>query len=285
MKPIIKSLYPLTLFLSIILFTCQNKPMNVEMRKENIHYKTIGSIELNMDVFYPKNYETRDDWPAVILFHGGHWIGGKPSMMHHIALKFAAKGFVAFTPVYRLQNDHEASPFEALKDAKSAIRYLRKHAQKLRINPTQIIAGGGSAGGQLVAAAACTTKYNEDGESLSTSCIPDGIILYAAVIDNGPTGYGHNRIGEQYHDFSPFHLVKENLPPTLILHGEDDELLSCDRMREYCTKLSGKNNVCSLKCYKGVGHKLNTSIYNGSVPMALSFFQETKILNLANPIK
>ena len=262
--------------------SCQDKQADVNKRQKQIHYKTIGDLELNMDVFYPKDYETRKAWPAVILFHGGHWVSGKSSMMHPVAKKFAAKGFVAFTPSYRLQRDHSTTPFEALKDAKSAIRYLRDNAQKLRINPSQIIAGGNSAGGHLVASAACTTKYNEESESLSTSCIPDGIILYAAVIDNGPAGYGHNRIGDQYVDFSPFHLVKENLPPTLILHGEDDELLSCDRMREYCMSLSGHRNKCSLKCYKGIGHKLNTSIYNGSVSMALRFFQDTKILNITN---
>lgn len=82
-----------------------------------------------MDILYPKEYESRDDWPAVILFHGGHWVNGKAPMMHPVAKKFASRGFVSFTPTYRLQRDHGANPFEALKDAKSAIRYLRDNAK------------------------------------------------------------------------------------------------------------------------------------------------------------
>lgn len=231
-----------------------------------------------MDAFYPKDYESKNQWPAVLLFHGGHWVGGKKSMMHPVAKNFSSKGFVAFSVQYRLQNEHNTTPFEALKDAKSAIRYLRNNAQEFRLDPDQIIAGGNSAGGHLAAAIACTSKYNEADDNLSTSCIPNGIILYAAVIDNGPEGYGYDRIKEQYVDFSPFHLVKENLPPTLILHGEDDKLLSCNRMRSYCQSLTSKQNACSLKCYRGVGHKLNTDIYNGSTSMAIKFFTENAIL-------
>ena len=235
-----------------------------------------------MDVFYPKDYEDSEEHPAVILFHGGHWIGGNKSMMHPVAKKFTAKGFVAFSVQYRLERENGSTPFDALKDAKSAIRYIRKNASTFKIDPQQIIAGGNSAGGHLVAAAACTDSYNEPSDDQNISCVPDGVILYAAVIDNGPTGYGYNRIGEKYLDFSPFHLVKANLPPTLILHGEDDELLSCDRMREYCQALIAKQNACSIKCYRDVGHKLNANIYHGSVSMAMQFFSEQKILETPN---
>lgn len=56
-----------------------------------------------------------------------------------------------------------------------------------------------SAGRQRVAAAACTARYNEKDESQSISCITDGVILYASVNNNGPTGYGYNynRIGDK----------------------------------------------------------------------------------------
>lgn len=274
-----KNFIPLFLLLFV---SCQNNTSSGSS-KSLIEYKSVDGHSLSMDVFYPKKYETKENWPAVIFFHGGHWVGGQKSMMHPVSKKFAAKGFVAFSVQYRLQKEHNATPFEALMDAKSAIRYVRENASEFRIDPNKIIAGGNSAGGHLVAAAASTNKYNHKDDRLSTSCIPDGIILYAAVIDNGPTGYGFERIGDEYLDFSPFHLVKENLPPTLILHGEDDELLSCDRMREYCQLMSGKGNACSLKCYKGVGHRLNGDIYNYSTTMAIKFFSDNLILNSENP--
>lgn len=240
-------------------------------------------MDLKMDVFYPKHYKSESSFPSIVIFHGGHWIGGKPTMMHHLAKEFANIGFVAFTPEYRTKNIHGATPFQGLKDAKSSIRYIRAHADQFKINPNQILAAGGSAGGHLAAATACTEKYNQEGEDKTISCIPDGLILYSAVIDNSPEGYGYERIGESYKEFSPFHLNKTNMPPTFIIHGENDDYISCDRMREYCRDLSINGRGCTIKCFENTGHRLNKKIYKSSIRMAMNMFKAKKIINLDIP--
>ena len=46
------------------------------------------------------------------------------------------------------------TPKECVQDAKSAVRWMRKNAATLGIDPDRIVAAGGSAGGHI---AACTT--------------------------------------------------------------------------------------------------------------------------------
>ena len=61
---------------------------------------------------------------------------------------------------YRVTKKHQSTPFESLKDAKSAIRYIRAHADTFHVDASKIIGAGGSTGGQLVAAAALIEDYN-----------------------------------------------------------------------------------------------------------------------------
>ncbi|MDC0936526.1 alpha/beta hydrolase fold domain-containing protein, partial [Pirellulales bacterium] len=44
------------------------------------------------------------------------------------------------------------TPWECVKDAKSAVRWLRVHAERFGIDETRIAVGGGSAGGHIAAA-------------------------------------------------------------------------------------------------------------------------------------
>jgi acetyl esterase/lipase len=59
---------------------------------------------------------------------------------------------VCFLADYRVNTRHLTSPFESLKDAKSAIRFIRQHAGDYHIDTAKIVASGGSAGGHLAAA-------------------------------------------------------------------------------------------------------------------------------------
>jgi len=85
-----------------------------------------------------------------------------------------------------------------VKDAKSAVRWIRKNALTYNIDPERIAAGGGSAGGHIAAATGTSTAFEEDGEDKSISSWPNLLVLFNPVIDNGPDGYGHSRV-KGYH--------------------------------------------------------------------------------------
>src|SRR3546814_4516630 len=60
---------------------------------------------LKGDLYYP---DTGPEIarPAVLLFHGGAWLGGYRFEMLHIAQALAQRGYVAFSIDYRLAPEH-----------------------------------------------------------------------------------------------------------------------------------------------------------------------------------
>ena len=144
-------------------------------------YKTVGGKELKMDVFLPGNYESGKIFPAVVFFHGGSWREGTPDMQYPDCAYLSKRGMIAVAVDYRLKDrDHVEVPLECVKDARSAIRFLRKNAEKLKVDTGKIVVAGDSAGGQLAAALAMITdqKMNDDCYDLSISYRPDALILH-----------------------------------------------------------------------------------------------------------
>ena len=65
------------------------------------------------------------------------------------------RGMVAISADYRVKRTHGVTPFECVEDGRAAIAFLRRHAERLGIDPSRICAAGGSAGGHVAACTAC----------------------------------------------------------------------------------------------------------------------------------
>ena len=115
-------------------------------------YKTIGDVKLKMHIFYPEDHKPTDKRPAIVFFYGGGWKGGSVGQFGNQSRYLASRGMVAMCAEYRTQNRHKTTPFECVIDGKSAVRWARKNAARLGIDPGKIAAGGGSAGGHVAAA-------------------------------------------------------------------------------------------------------------------------------------
>lgn len=217
-------------------------------------YKQIDSTKLYLEVYYPENMDTTKVYPAMVFYFGGGWNGGSRSQFAHQASYLSKRGLVCFLADYRIKNKHNATPFQCLEDAKSAMRFIRKNAELFHINPSKIIGSGGSAGGHLAAATALLDGYNSVKDDLSISCKPNALVLFNPVIDNGPSGYGFDRIDNEYLTFSPLHNIKSNTPPTLFLLGTKDHLVPVKTAESYKTEMEKLGNRCDLKLYKDGVH-------------------------------
>lgn len=222
--------------------------------QEKILFKQIDSTELFLEVQYPEHLEESNTYPAMIFFFGGGWKSGDRTHFENHAKYFSKRGIVCFLVDYRTNNKNKTTPFESLKDAKSAIRFIRKNAARFYIDATKIIASGGSAGGHLAAATALIEKYNEDTDDLSLSCVPNALVLFNPVIDNGPGGYGYERIGNAYKEFSPLHNIKKGAPPTIIFLGTNDQLIPVETAEYYKKVMNKVESRCDLKLYEGGEH-------------------------------
>lgn len=237
----------LTIF--ILLFSISNS-----YAQEEIIYKKVDTTELYMKVYRADSIYESNHHPAMVFFFGGGWTGGTTSQFEPHARYFSQRGITCFLVDYRVRSRQQTTPFESLKDAKSAIRYIRSHANDFHIDPSKLIAAGGSAGGHLAAATALIMGYNEHSDDTSVSCVPNALVLFNPVIDNGPGGYGFERIGEEYSRFSPLHNIKKGAPPTIFFLGTDDVLIPVETAKYYQLVMNKVDSRCDLHLFEGEGH-------------------------------
>ena len=138
-------------------------------------------------------------------------------------------------------------------DARSAVRWVRGHAEELGIDPTRIASCGGSAGGHLAACTALVSEFDERFEDLTVSATPEALVLFNPRMNLEGI---RNRIdlGDRQHLASPFHQLENHLPPTLILHGDADETVPISDPEEFVLKAKSLNLPCELAVFKGKGH-------------------------------
>lgn len=239
---------------SILLGIMFSSLLQIASAQEVILYKEVDTTQLFLEVIYPEEMDQTKEYPAMVFFFGGGWVSGDRSHFEHQADYFAKRGLVCFLVDYRTRNKHQTSPFESLKDAKSAIRYIRKNAAKFHVSPSKIIASGGSAGGHLAAATALSSEFNEATDPLDISPVPNALVLFNPVIDNGPGGYGYERIGETYPSFSPLHNIRAGAPPTLLMLGTQDRLVPVTTAEYYQLVMEKVGSRCELKLYENQPH-------------------------------
>ena len=222
--------------------------------QEQILYKQIDTTKLFMQVFSPKLIDSSKSYPAMVFFFGGGWSSGDKNQFINHAMYFSQRGIICFLVDYRTKNKNNTTPFESLQDAKTSIRFIRKNAAFFRIDTTKIIASGGSSGGQLAAATALIDAYSDKKDDLSISCIPNALVLFNPVIDNGPGGYGYEKIGDEYKNFSPIHNIKKGASPTIIFLGTKDKYIPVETAEYYKKVMEKVNSKCELRLYEGQGH-------------------------------
>src|SRR5262249_788519 len=112
----------------------------------DVEYVQRTSGPLKCDIYQPAG---AGPFPAVLAVHGGAWGMGNKRQRGVYAQKVGPDGFNTVSISYRLAPEHK---FPAqIEDCKSAVRWMRKNANKYKIDPTRIGAVGYSAGGHLVA--------------------------------------------------------------------------------------------------------------------------------------
>ena len=256
--------FKLSLIILINIFSCVTYS---QLPKEEISsiftmnsmiYKTIGGIELKVYIYRPIGLLDNEKRPAIIFFFGGGFVGGKVTQFVPQCKYLAERGLVAMVADYRVKSRHDVTPFECVADAKSAIRWIRIHANELGIDGNRIVASGGSSGGHIAVCAALIKELDENNEDLSVSSVPNALVLFnpplnmVESIKNPKTLFKDK--SERVREISPFHHISTGAPPMIIFHGTKDSSVPFQQAVSFCDEMEKYGNRCELVPFEGRDH-------------------------------
>ncbi len=237
-------------------------------KRGGIVYSRTDTYKLTCDVYIP---DLPGPLPTVLAVHGGGWRAG--SKIHWIrhARKLAKHGFVVVAINYR----HAPSDkFPAqIHDVKQAVRFMRKHADRYKIDSERIAAYGYSAGGHLVAMLGTT-----DAEDGLEGEVPNGYEEFldtrvqCIVAGGAPTeftwlGEDSSALGywlgegatirknpDLFEQAYPTTYITADDPPFYFHHGTADMVVPIEAAKVMHEKLTEAGLKSEFAEYEGTGH-------------------------------
>ena len=189
-----------------------------------------------------------------MFFFGGGWVGGNPSQFYPHSQHLAEQGVVAMAAEYRVRSRHKTTPFDCVADGKSAIRWIRANADKLGVDVNRVAAGGGSAGGHVAAATATVPGLDDKSDDMTISCRPNALVLFNPVYDNGPKGYGYERVKDRFREISPIHNINKGMAPAIVFLGTNDKLIPVKTGENFRDAMLKVGSRSELHLYQGAAH-------------------------------
>ena len=189
---------------------------------------------LLLDLYQPEGDEQARR-PAIVWVHGGGFSAGSRAGEADNAASFAKRGYVTVSISYRLRSSAIGQAItDAQHDAQAAVRWLRRNADELRVDPDRIAIGGTSAG--AITALMVGNHVEDPGTSGNPGFRSD---VQAAVSISGFGGH-----------YSPGDA------PAILFHGTADNVLPYSLAVGTCDEIRRVGNVCELHTYEGAGHNL-----------------------------
>ncbi|MEP6684940.1 MAG: alpha/beta hydrolase [Parafilimonas sp.] len=191
--------------------------------------------QLGLDIYKPPNAQGKK-FPAILLVHGGSFIGGNKKGLESTCSKLANNGYVAISIDYRLGwgfvskatttcNDTiklKQAMYRSVQDTHAALRYLAKHADEYNIDTNWIFVGGQSAG----AITALTTAYLKDKDV--NAFFPEDLVQKLGPLDKGENdadaAFSFKGVISMWGAFvNPELITSETALPTIFFQGEKDK--------------------------------------------------------------
>ncbi len=256
-------------------------------RKEDVIYGRKLGTALTMDVFAPAKHAKGI---GVILVVSGGFFSSHEAIKPAFVKPLTGRGFTVFAVVHGSQPRFTVP--EIIHDMNRAVRFIRYHAKDYSIDPDRIGVYGGSAGGHLalmlgtagdkgdatardpvdrvssrVQAVACFfpatdfLDFGKTGKEMIHATdhglpfraafdyreLDKHSMLWVPVTDT-------DRLREIARQISPITHVTPDDPPTLIIHGDADQLVPLQQSELFTAKLEKAGVETKLVIKKGAGH-------------------------------
>ena len=226
-------------------------------------------------------------YPLIVFIQGSGWTF--PNIGYHLPhiAQFAMAGYVVATVTHRSCNDgHPAPAF--LQDVKSAIRYLRAHADEHQIDPTRVAAWGTSSGGNTALLLGMTgddpryvsAVHPEQSDAVKvvvdvfgpTDMMSLFVTRHGDIdtvqLDPGAEAYYNRILGHAWNSpegraaadsISPLQLLHEDmvLPPMQLLYGDADPVVPYDQGERLYEKMTTLGYDAEFVRVTGAEHEGN----------------------------
>lgn len=245
------------------------KAYSVDLAKE--YALKGGNLECLVAEFPWDAPEQAPNWkrPAVVVVPGGGYSMVSKREAEPIAFAFLNRGFHAFILTYTVAGEAGEPYPEQLLEVASAVDYVRKHAEELKVNPKEIFVVGFSAGGHLTGNLAVEHQNVSEKYGKPLDCKPTAVGLCYPVISKI---HGHQYSYEQllygYSEEAQAELLKtlnlnesvsEQTPPAFIWATATDKAVPPDNALRYAMALDKQGIDYELHIYPRCGHGVSTA--------------------------
>jgi acetyl esterase/lipase len=286
MRRSLSSLLPAFLFLLLSAGSVRADDPPAYTRTADVIYGRKAGLALTMDVFAPKE---KANGLGIICIVSGGWRSHPAAIRPEMYYSLLEHGYTAFAVVHGTQPKFTVP--EILEDVHRAVRFVRYHAKDYHIDPDRLGITGGSAGGHLalmiatagadgdprakdpvdrvssrVRAAACFfpptdfLNWGKSGAILDTRTMD---ARFRAAMDFTELD-GRDRVYQRITDekkvqdvlrrISPVTHVTPDDAPTLIIHGDKDQLVPLQQSEEMVARLKEAGVPAKLIVKRGCGH-------------------------------
>jgi acetyl esterase/lipase len=256
-------------------------------RKEDVIYGRKDGTALTMDVFTPKK---DSKGIGVIIVVSGGFVSRHEAILPAFVQPLTDRGYTVFAVVHGSQPRYTLP--EIIQDMNRAVRFIRYHAKDYEIDPDRLGVTGASAGGHLslmlgtdgaegdpnakdpvdrvssrVQAVACLfppTDFLNYGKKGNEKIRPtDHGPPFRAAFDYKEMDKESRmwvpiadpkRLQEIARQVSPISHVTPDDPPTLIIHGDADQLVPLQQSERIVEEFKKTGVQANLVVKKGAGH-------------------------------
>ena len=247
---------------------------------ENVTYSAVDSEAVKMDILAPwsqrYDYLESQPRPLIVFVQGSSW--RRPTMGEEIPqlVQFVRAGYVVATVQHRNSLDGHAFP-AFLQDVKTAIRFLRAHADQYAIDPERVAIWGTSSGANASLLVALTpddhryktAEYADQSDAVNAvvSCFaPTDVIDTFKNADQVPGsdilqyslfGADRGKWDTIKRQMSPLYQIQDGkeYPPFLLLHGDADKVVPYHQMEDMYHALQEHGVTVEAYRVKGANHE------------------------------
>lgn len=299
------------LILVLAAFVCAAEPSSVAkvsaepasedtpaaMKKVPVYPKTVavlkdvaylgGKRKEKADIYSPLDHDKAKPLPGIIVIHGGGFNDGDKARGRelNISENLALKGYVCMSINYKLcRTSGQVTWPQSVYDAKAAVRYLRKEAASLGVDPERIGVIGCSAGCNLSMMLA-TTGATDGFDAIKDEPYQDvsakvacAVGFYGAVDlmnyhDMKMFAKTREEASELYKKGSPITYLDAKDPPMLLVHGTADETVPLSQSETFIRIAKAQGARCVLEVIPEAPHSFDLQPKQRDLrPLVTAFF-------------